>query len=113
MSKNVGGFSLKTQSRRYDIELRDQYFYYMDGENLLVENTLVPMIFVQEEQIDTLVSDINSENSNLTFDFNVTQVVIDKIMDNYSTLIEPFNLQKDEVTAEKIVEYIGDSYSHD
>jgi uncharacterized repeat protein (TIGR02543 family) len=113
MSKNVRGFSLRTQSRRYDIELRDQYFYYMDGENLVVENTLVPMIFVQEEQIDTLVSDINSENSNLTFGLNVTQVVIDKIKDNYSTLIEPFNLQKGEVTAESIVEYIGDSYSHD
>jgi hypothetical protein len=51
----------------------------MDGENLVVENTLVPMIFVQEEQIDTLVSDINIGNSTLTFVLNVTQVVIEKI----------------------------------
>ena len=52
-SKNVGGFSTKSFSRRYDIELRTQFFYYEDGEELVEVAVLVPMIFVQQEQLST------------------------------------------------------------
>jgi uncharacterized repeat protein (TIGR02543 family) len=106
-SKNVGGFSLKSLSRRYDIELRTQFFYYQSGDDLVKAEVLVPMIFVQEEQISTLVTDVNSMNTGLNFLFNLSVSAVDQITTDYSILIDPFILQKDEYTYQDILDFIG------
>ena len=113
VSKNVGGISLKTLSRRYDIELRLQYFYYeVEGEINQVP-MLVPMIFVQEEQLSTLVSDVNSMNTGITFTFDLSTLVQNKIMDDYDTLIDDFIVQKDDFTTQIIIDFIGSAFIHE
>lgn len=108
-SRTVGGLSLKSLSRRYDIELRKQYFYYLSGEELVKVELLVPMIFVQQEQLSTLVSDVNSRNIGLTFALNVSSTIQNQIISDYTTLIDPFIARKDEYTIESILAFIGSS----
>ena len=108
-SKKVGGLSLKALSRRFDIEFRTQYFYTYDAQNdkyleLAVE---VPMLFVQEEYVDDLsqnIKDTNGVDGGLTI--SVTD--FDKLLSDYDTLIDIFVENKETVTEEFIVSYIGD-----
>lgn len=113
VAKIVGGFSTKMLSRRYDIELRKQYFYYQNGEEIVQIALNVPMLFVQEEQISTLVNDINTSNAGLTFGFNVSLTTQNQIMSDYDTLIDPFNAQKEEYSVQNILDYIGVKYTHE
>ncbi len=106
-TKNVGGFSTKSFSRRYDIELRTQYFYYEDGEEVVEVAILVPMLFVQEEQIDTLVVDVNSSNDDLSFEFNVSESVQEKIVTDHGWMTNRFIEDKDEYTVEMILDFIS------
>ena len=112
ISKNVGGISLKTLSRRYDIELRVQYFFYEEGDILYQAAMLVPMIFVQEEQLSTFEADVNSMNDGLTFSFNLSTIIQNKIMDDYDMLIDNFIVQKEEYTTQLIIDFIGTAYTH-
>jgi uncharacterized repeat protein (TIGR02543 family) len=111
-TKNVGGFSTKTLSRRYDIEFRKQYFYYQSGGEIVEVMVNVPMLFVQQEQLGALVTDINSMNAGLNFAFNVPTTTTSKITSDYSTLINPFNAQKNDYTTQLIIDYIGTVYTH-
>ncbi|MDY0276714.1 MAG: InlB B-repeat-containing protein [Acholeplasma sp.] len=112
VTKNVGGFSTKTLSRRYDIELRTQYFYYQSGDDVVEVSLQIPMIFVQEEQLTTLVNDVNTSNPGLNFQFNVGTDIQDQIMSDYDMLIDAFIVQKDEHTAQTILDFIGTKYTH-
>lgn len=110
-TKNFGGFSLKNLSRRYDIEFRTQYYYYRDDQgNLISKALLVPMIFVQQEKLVDLVSDVKSENNLSNFGINLSQSIQNKIIFEYERKIDPFIAQKDEFTVEIILDYIGEAY---
>ena len=111
-TKLVGGFSTKMLSRRYDIELRKQYFYQQDGENLVQVEMLIPMLFVQEENLSTLVNDINASNDGLSFSLDVSSTIQNQIISDYDSLVEPFILQKDEFTVQVIIDFIGSAYGH-
>lgn len=116
--KNVGGFSTKTLSRRYDIEFRTQYFYYLNGEVIESIAVEVPMLFVQEKQLDALATDITSSNSGVvsSFSLNVDKAVQTKILSDYATLIDPFILRKNEFTSQEEINYPRtqnyDGYKH-
>jgi len=112
VTKTYGGISLKMLSRRYDIELRTQYFYYLDGETLYKVEALIPMLFVQEEMLGSLETDINDLNPTLNFSLQVSTTIQDKIMEDYDTLIDDFILQKEEFTVQAILDFIGEAYTH-
>lgn len=107
-TKNVGGFSLKALSRRFDIEFRTQYFYSYDAANdTYVKYALsIPMLFVQEENYDTLVDDVKAENK-ITISIGVTNKDLAKLLADYDTLIDVFIANKDGFTVDFIVERIG------
>ena len=109
-TKTVGGLSLKALSRRFDIELRTQYFYYVESDILYEVEMLVPMIFVQQEQLSTFVSDVNSVNSYLDFSFTLSTLVQNKIIEDYETLLPDFAIQKDEFSEQDIIDFIGVKY---
>jgi len=111
-TKNVGGFSTKTLSRRYDIEFRKQYFYYQSGDEIVEVMVSIPMLFVQEEQLGALVTDVNSVNAGLNFAFNVASTITTQIINDYDRLIDPFNVQKGEYTIQLILDFIGTKYTH-
>ena len=107
-TKNVGGLGLKMLSRRFDIEFRTQYVYSYDattGE--YVEHAVqVPMLFVQEECYEDLIEDVESTND-VTITVLVTDADLTKILDDYDTLIPIFVENKESVTTDDIVAYIG------
>ncbi len=106
--KLVGGFSGKMGSRRFDIEFRTQYFYTWDassGKYVKVE-AQVPMLFVQEENLDELAKDVLSTNG-VSIDVRVSSTDLDKILTDYETLIPAFIEIKDLVTVDVILEFIG------
>ena len=111
-TKNVGGLGLKMLSRRFDIEFRTQYVYSYDattGE--YVEHAVqVPMLFVQEECYEDLIEDVESTN-NVTINVLVTDADLTKILDDYDTLIPIFVENKESITPDDIVAYIGNKYT--
>lgn len=107
-TKSFGGFTLKTASRRYDIEFRTQYFYVMENEVLTKVAKEVPMLFIQVEKYDELSADIISQNSNISsFSLNITSGLKSRIESDYASLIPIFDTQKDEMNYEQISAYIG------
>ncbi|MDE6013546.1 MAG: hypothetical protein K2G50_01225, partial [Anaeroplasmataceae bacterium] len=107
-TKKVGGINLKTASRRYDIELRTLYFYYEDSEGEIIQKEVkVPMLFVQQEYMDTLSSDINEKNQ-MNISLKTTSSQVQTITNYYEVNVDIFILNKDRISAEQIVEFIGE-----
>lgn len=108
-SKLVGGFGLTMLSRRFDIEFRTQYFYSYDAttEEYTQHAVQVPMFFVQEEHLETVVSDVKSTNSvNITLD--IATADLEKIQADYKKYVDVFIANKELVTEEVIIAYIGE-----
>ena len=98
-------------SRKYDVELRKQYFYgYQDGKIVEYE-TKIPMMFIQDDNDkDTNFSDFPSDilsKSGITASVNLAQAYLNKIRVDYASLIDIFIKHKDEVTGTTIENYIG------
>ncbi len=100
-------------SRRYDIEMRSQYFYYLDEETNEYEviEVKIPMLFVQEDCYDDLITDIKEENNvTISLNKNITDNV-DFLIEYYDLYIPSFETNKELITHEIIEEYIGVKYS--
>lgn len=106
--KNVGGFSPKTASRRFDIEFRTQYFYVYDAteEAYTVVEVQVPMLFVQEENYNTLAQDIESTND-IEINVTLSSVYLNKLLSNYDTYVDVFIENKAAMTEDLIIANIG------
>ncbi len=108
-TKNFGGLSLKTASRRFDIEWRKQFFYGEVASEIEEYETSIPMMFVQEEKLSDFASDVHSENSYLTVAINLSNTYLSKIQSDYVSFVPTFIDGKDSMPAELIVDYIGDA----
>lgn len=113
-SKKVGGLSLKSLSRRFDIEFRTQYFYVYDSVNDVYNSVKVevPMLFVQEENYETLAEDILSANE-ITVTVSVSNQNLEIITSNYELFVNTFIENKNNVTADSIINRIGAKISFD
>lgn len=94
-------------SRKYDIELRTQYFYGYEDEKLVEYKTEIPMLFVQAEDLNDLVSYLASNNK-ISTNFNLNSKYIAKIQSDYGTLVDEFILFKDTITSDMINDLIGE-----
>ena len=108
-NKKVGGFTLKAGSRRFDIEFRKQYFYKYDAANeTYVEVAVdVPMMFIQEENYNTFAADVKEVNPDLTVSVGMSATHLEKVKSEYATKVDVFIKNKDSVTAEIIIAFIG------
>ncbi len=108
-TKKVGGIGAKMLSRRFDIEFRTQYVYSYDSdaEKYIEHKIEVPMIFVQEENYNTFIDDVEATND-VTLSVKLEAVHLDTLILNYDELIPVFVGNKDLITSEIIVAYIGD-----
>lgn len=93
-------------SRKYDIELKTQSFYDYSEGKLVEHQVKVPMLFVQEEDLESLLDYLQSVN-NLSVEFKLPQKYIQKIQDDYDTLIDIFIEHKDQITSQTIDSLIG------
>lgn len=104
----IGGFSLKALSRRFDIEFRTQYVYSYDseGEEYIAHEIQAPMLFVEAENYETLVKDVKDTNG-VDISVDVDSEVLDKLIESYEKMIPDLKENKENISAEYIVEYIG------
>lgn len=113
-TKNKVGFI--STSRKYDIEMRKQYFYTLDSDsNPVKHEVLTPMMFIQdngtesgETNYSTFEADILKDNS-IVASVNLAQAYLDKVREDYLTLIPLFKENKDNQTSDTISEFIGEA----
>jgi hypothetical protein len=109
-AQKVGGlFNLKSESRRFDIEFRTQYVYSYDtaSQSYEAHAVSVPMMFVQEEYLESFAEDVENTND-VAVSITVNGADINKIMEDYKTLIPAFAENKEAITPDMIIAYIGD-----
>ncbi len=101
------------RSRRFDIEFRTQYFYSYDSANEKYEkiSVQVPMLFIQEGNYDTMPADIKTQND-ITVSHTVSATHLAKILSDYDTYIPIFITNKDSMTSDTLVAFIGDKITH-
>lgn len=101
-------------SRRFDIEFRTQYVYSYDAteEEYVVHEVQVPMIFVQENNYDTFVSDVKSTN-NVTISVGVSDDDLDQLLADYDEMIPEFIENKENMSADVIIAFLGDKIVFD
>lgn len=102
----------KALTRRFDIEFRTQYVYSYDtstGE--YTEHEIqVPMIFVQEDVLDSFAADVKTQNG-ITVSLLVSTSDLNKLLSDYDTLIPVFIENKGKITSDIIVVYIGNKFT--
>lgn len=95
-------------SRKYDIEYRTRYYYTYDAENdKYVANAVqVPMMFIQEgDNYNSFSADMLSDNG-ITASVSLSSNHLNKILDDYDTLIDVFITNKDAMSSEAIIAYL-------
>lgn len=109
-SKTVGGFSLESFSRRFDIEFRTQYVTSYDSttKEYTVHTVQVPMLFIQEEYYDTHTDDIKSANKNVNAVVTVSDADCSRLISDYEEFVPVFVENKDIFTVKLILVYIGE-----
>ena len=107
-SKTVGGFSLASFSRRFDIEFRTQYVTSYDSttQEYTVYMIQVPMLFVQEDYYDSLNDDVKSTN-NVNAQVTVIDEDVEQLMTSYAELVPIFTENKEAFNVDIILAYIG------
>ncbi len=102
----VGGISKKTASRRYDIEFKEMCFYKYNAESAEYEKVVyeIPMMFIQEQQLDNFEKDFKNSN-NITVTLNVTASVKNAVNHGYYELLPAFDKIKGLITLDSIVKY--------
>ena len=113
-TKFVGGFSGRAASRRFDIEMKDLYLYIYNQGNERYEKVAIslPMLFVQNDFIDSFSSEFYDKNES-TGAINPTAITMNAsdssyMFAEYSSLIDEYLIIKENVTYASILEYIGD-----
>ena len=101
-------------SRKYDVELRKQYFYGYDSESNFVKYECeIPMMFIQaDNDKDTNFSDFPGDilkDNKINGSVNLASEYIEKIQEDYALYIDIFIEHKDTVTGEAIENYIGNA----
>lgn len=100
-------------SRKYDIELRKQYWYGYQDDDLCEYETDIPMMFIQDDNDkDTNYSDFSSDMksvSGITSSVTLSSSYLTKIRADYNTLIDIFIANKDSITGDIITQFIGNA----
>ncbi|MBQ3040399.1 MAG: InlB B-repeat-containing protein [Clostridia bacterium] len=96
-------------SRRFDIEFRTQFVYSYDAteETYVVHEIQVPMIFVQEKNYETFVEDVEATND-ITISVDVSDSDLNQLLDDYDELIPEFIENKENMSVDVILAYLGD-----
>ncbi|MCF0112813.1 MAG: hypothetical protein HUJ60_02430, partial [Bacilli bacterium] len=103
-------FTVKT-SRKYDVELRDRYYYSIVDEKLTCTATQIPMMFIQDDNdVDTNFSDFPADmlaDNGITVSVQMATAVLARIREDYTNYIPVFQTNKENMTSEAIVAYLN------
>lgn len=95
-------------SRKFDIEFRTQYFYYYDNkeQKYISVKAELPMLFIQRNNLNTFTADVLSKNG-ITLSVNVRSDALEALDQYYDTLLPIFKVNKDRMTSDSVVNFIG------
>ena len=92
-------------SRKYDLELRTQYFYGYVDTKLTEFECNIPMLFVQAgDNYNSYTNDIASKSGITSI---ISNPYLNKIESDYATLIDIFITNKDNMDSAAVADYIG------
>ena len=99
-------------SRKYDVEFRTRYFYSKDADGNVVEHAVkIPMMFIQEDNDkDTNFSDYEGDmqsNNKVTSRVTLSETYLNKILDDYDTLVPIFKDREQSVSSDYINQFIN------
>ena len=99
-------------SRKYDVELRKQYFYGIQAGEVVEFEVDLPMMFIQADHDGyTNFSDFHDDMEDVSgianASVNLSSTYLNKIQADYADLIDIFIAHKEDVTSNTIVTYIG------
>lgn len=112
-TKLVGGLTLKTASRRFDIEMKDMFLYTYNKDEQKYEKVKVslPMLFVQNDYISSFDTDFYTANATTgaTSPTKISLNSADKnfMFSKYLSLIDEYLVLKENLTYQSIIDYIG------
>lgn len=101
----------KTGTRHFDIEFKTMYFFTYDAQTGKYEDVKceIPMLFVQQEKMDSFESDFANANKNALSKKNVSLTVsaeeINVIDYAYEALLPQYDARKNAVTHQMIINY--------
>ncbi len=100
-------------SRKYDVEMRTQFFYGLESEKVVEYERDIPMMFIQDDHDEyTNYTDFQSDikkDCGISASVNLSNTYLTKIRTDYINLIPVFESNKDEMPSASIVDYIGDA----
>ncbi|MCR5113618.1 MAG: hypothetical protein K6A63_06755 [Acholeplasmatales bacterium] len=101
--------AILTTSRKYDVELRNRYYYSYDSTNdaYVVTEVQVPMFFIQEgDNYTSFESDFKDKNG-FEVSVGMSSTVLNRILNDYDTYIPVFKENKDLMSSDIIDAYLG------
>ena len=106
-------------SRKYDVEMRKQFFYGYDQGKLVEYETQLPMMFIQDDGTEsgetnysTFENDISSKNG-IAARVLLADAYLSKIRSDYLTLIDVLINREDAVDGGFIISFIGSAATID
>lgn len=98
-------------SRKYDIELRDKYYYSMTNGEVVCTSTKVPMMFIQDDNsVDSNYSDFSSNmltDNGISSSVTLSSSALARIRSDYSNRVPVFQTNKNNITSETIQSYLN------
>ena len=100
-------------SRKYDVEMRTQFFYGTEDEKVVEYERDIPMMFIQDDHDKyTNFSDFENDiqkDCGITASVNLSIAYLTKIRADYEALIPLFEANKDNMPSTSIVDFIGEA----
>lgn len=98
-------------SRKYDVEMRKQFFYGYNEGNLTKYEVQLPMMFIQADHdgytnFTDFPKDIKA-TSGITASVNLSSTYLEKIQSDYATLIDMVISRENGMTGDRITLFIG------
>ena len=104
--------TIKT-SRKYDVEMRTQFFYGVESEQVVEYERDIPMMFIQDDHDEyTNYTDFEHDiqtDCGIPASVNLSSTYLAKIRNDYNALIPIFEVNKDNMPSASIVDFIGDA----
>ncbi|HBP44125.1 MAG TPA: hypothetical protein DD621_05650 [Clostridiales bacterium] len=109
-TKVVGGVSLKTASRRFDIEMKVMHFYTYNTETEEYDEVKIniPMLFVQSDFVESFTQDFNEKNK-VTANINISTSQKEYFNAEYEICIDNYLELKENLKYSDIVNFIEKS----
>ena len=102
---------LVSTSRKYDVEMRKQYFYSTQDDSIVEHETSIPMMFIQDDHDEyTNYSDFHKDilkDNKIDASVNLATKYLTKIRADYDELIDVFIEHKGSITGDYIQTFIG------